>query len=269
VPLISIITATHAPSADYLVEAVDSIAALQLPSGWELEWIVQEDGDAPCLADRVSHLEFCRYAAAGRQLGIASTRNIALSRAHGVLMQALDHDDMLLPNAFTTLIPHFNAYPIHWAIGQADDLLPDGSRRVYPSPIPFGHMPAGTVNKFAIDHGGNWPIHAAALMMRTASFRALGGWTGIPYDDELATFAALSQAGDGFYEETLTWLYRHHPKQTHRSEAAQALSETGRRVALQRAATIKGIGFSLPPVIGFDQADIDVIVSPVNKDTSL
>jgi hypothetical protein len=33
----------------------------------------------------------------------------------------------------------------------------------------------------------------AALMMRTQALRALGGWTGIPCDDEVATFAALSQ----------------------------------------------------------------------------
>jgi ABC-type sugar transport system permease subunit len=34
----------------------------------------------------------------------------------------------------------------NWAIGQADDLMPDGTRRPYPSPIPFGVMKAGQVN---------------------------------------------------------------------------------------------------------------------------
>jgi len=65
-------------------------------------------------------------------------------------------------------------------------------------------------------------------MMRAASFRALGGRTGIPSDDELATFAALSQLTDRYSEEKLTRLYRHHPKQTHRTEMAQALSESRR-----------------------------------------
>jgi hypothetical protein len=80
------------------------------------------------------------------------------------------------------------------------------------------------VNAWAAEHGGNWPIHCAALMMRTASFRALGGWTGIQYDDELATFAGLSEITDGYYDGALTWLYRHHPQQTHRTPAAQAFS---------------------------------------------
>jgi len=171
---------------------------------------------------------FCEYSATRRQLGIAYTRNLALPRARGVLLQALDQDALLLPNALATLIPHFDKHAIHWAIGQADDLMPDGSRKEYPSPIPFGLRAAAAVNDWAAQNGGNWPIHDAALMTRTASFRALGGWAGIPSDDELATFAALSQMTDRYYEEKPTWLYRHHPKQTHRTEMAQALSESGR-----------------------------------------
>jgi len=44
---ISIITAAYAPTADYLVGTARSIEALEVPAGWELEWIVQEDGESP------------------------------------------------------------------------------------------------------------------------------------------------------------------------------------------------------------------------------
>jgi len=271
VPLISIITAAYAPSADYLMDTARSIEALDMPADWELEWIVQEDGETPRLAEQLKQFGFCDYSALRRQLGIASTRNLALSRVRGVLLQALDQDDILLPSALTTLIPHFDEHAIHWAIGQADDLMPDGSRNAYPSPIPFGLRTAGAINDWAARNGGNWPIHGAALMMRTASFRALGGWTGIPSDDELATFAALSQMTDGYYEEKLTWLYRHHSKQTHRTELAQSLSEVGRRIALQRAAAVEEVGLTLSvaSAAGFASRGIDVEVGSNIKDTGL
>jgi glycosyltransferase involved in cell wall biosynthesis len=270
-PLVSIVTAAYAPLADFLSDTIASVEAITLPAGWELEWIVQEDGDQPELADRFTSVEMARYLTNRRQMGISATRNLALSRASGVLIQALDQDDIVLPNLLITLIPRFVEYRIHWAIGQADDLMTDGQRRPYPSAIPFGLMKAGSVNQWATEHGGNWPIHGAALMMRAASWRALGGWTGIPYDDELATFAALSQMTDGYHDETLTWLYRYHPKQTHRSEAAQALSATGRRIALQRAATVEALGLEFPPEagMGFEGQAQDVQVGPPVKDTTL
>jgi glycosyltransferase involved in cell wall biosynthesis len=271
-PLVSIVTAAYAPTADYLDATAGSIAALSLPPGWELEWLIQEDGDAPRLASSfAAGLPFARYAATGRQAGTAATRNLALARASGALVQALDQDDLLLPDALRTLIPRFSEHRIHWAIGQADDLLPDGSRRAYPSPIPFGIHTAGVINAWAAEHDGNWPVHCATLLMRTASFRALGGWTGIPYDDELVTFAALSQITDGYYDEAITWLYRHHPKQTHRTAAARELSTTGREIALQRARAIgaSGLGFAASAAVGYAVAPPAVRVGPAAKDTTL
>ncbi|MFG1998303.1 glycosyltransferase family 2 protein [Spirillospora sp. NPDC048911] len=270
-PLISIITACHASSGQFLPETIKSVEALKLPDGWDLEWIVQEDGDTPQLSERFAGVDCVRFAANGRQLGIASTRNLALSRASGALLQAFDSDDVLLPDAFLTLIPRFEEHRIHWAIGQADDLLPDGTRKPYPSPIPFGLQKAGAINAYAAEQGANWPIHGAALMLRATSFRALGGWSGIPYDDELATFAALSQITDGYYDEAITWLYRHHPKQTHRTEGSRALSAECRRFALQRADLLEASGLRFPPetAIGFENHTKDVHVGPAEKDTSL
>jgi glycosyltransferase involved in cell wall biosynthesis len=270
-PLLSVITAAYAPTADYLQATAESVASLDIPAGWEVEWVVQEDGAEPRLESQIRRFDFVRYAASRRQFGTARTRNLALTRASGVLLQALDQDDVLLPGLLTTLIPLFERYPIHWAIGQADDLLPDGTRRPYPSPIPFGLYEPGVINDFAEKDGGNWPIHAAALMMRTASVRALGGWTGIPFDDELAAFAALSQAAPGWYDEQLTWLYRHHPKQLHRTRESEEMSAAGRRVALQRARAVAatGLRFADASAAGFAATDGDVYVGPVAKDTSL
>jgi hypothetical protein len=74
---------------------------------------------------------------------------------------------------------------------------------------------------------------------------------------------------DGYYEEKLTWLYRHHSKQTHRTELALSLSESGRRIALQRAAAVEEVGLTVSPAsaAGFANRGIDVEVGSNIKDT--
>jgi glycosyltransferase involved in cell wall biosynthesis len=269
-PRISIVTAVYAPRSRFLSQTSASIAALKMPAEWDLEWVIQEDGDSPQLSEFFGKIPYAKYDANGRQLGIASTRNLALSRASGFLTQALDHDDILLPHAFTTLIPHFSNRQIHWAIGQADDLMPDGAHREYPSPIDFGLLNPGTVNDWAIRHQGNWPIHGAALMMRSDTLRAVGGWAGIPYDDELCMFAALSEITHGYYDEAMTWLYRHHEGQTHRTQASRSLSEPCRRIALQRAMAVRALGVNSTETPGsdFDSKSYRVEVGPALKDAA-
>src|SRR5262249_28960334 len=237
-PLISVLTAAHSSTADFIEEAMESLRGQALPDGWDLEWIVQEDGVNPSLGDKLCRWDAVNYAANTRQLGIAPTRNLALARVSGVLTQVLDADDLLLPGAFTTLIPLFENNRIQWAVGQADDLMPDGSRQGFKTPLPFGVFPAGTVNRWAADDGGNWPIHCAALLMRTAALRAIGGWAGVPYDDDIVMFSALSEMSDGYHHEALTWLYRQHPGQVTRTAQAD-LSEACRRIALQRVRAIE------------------------------
>jgi glycosyltransferase involved in cell wall biosynthesis len=245
-PLISVLTAAHSSTADFIEEAMESLRSQSLPDGWDLEWIVQEDGADPALGDKLRRWDAVSYAANGRQLGIAPTRNLALSRASGVLVQALDADDLLLPGALAMLIPLFGGHPIQWAIGQADDLMPDGTRQGFKTPLPFGVLAAGEVNRWAAEDGGNWPIHCAALIMRMTGLRALGGWAGVPYDDDIGMFAALSELSDGYHHDALTWLYRQHPGQVTRTAQA-GLSEECRRVALQRAQAIRLSGLTLPP----------------------
>src|SRR5215475_6735365 len=250
-PTLSVLTAAYAPSAGFFRETAASVLAQQLPVGWGLEWVVQEDGPSPCLAGQVAHLPFVRYEANGSRLGAAATRNAALFRARGQLVQVLDHDDVLLPGAVATLLPRFADGSVHWAVGQVDDLTPDGSRVGYPSALPFGLLRAGEVNEWAVQHGANWPIHCAGLMMRTVSVQALGGWVGIPADDDIALFAALSAITNGYNEPTVTWLYRQHPAQTHRFPEWKSRGSLGRRIAVQRTAAVRASGLSLrdsPPV---------------------
>jgi glycosyltransferase involved in cell wall biosynthesis len=263
-PLISVLTPVYGPTARYLNETAAGVHSQSLPPGWELEWIVQEDGPSASLAGR---LEDTRYGSNGAQLGVAVTRNAALARARGALVQVLDHDDVLLPHALSTLITHFADPSVHWAVGQADDLMPDGTRKSFPTKFPFGSVPAGAANAWAVDHDANWPIHCAGLMMRTASLQALGGWAAMSADDDIAMFAALSAVTNGYNDPTLTWLYRQHPDQTHRSLAWKDRGPAGRRVALQRAAAIQATGLQMDLSSAPGEPTLaDVKVGPARKE---
>ncbi|WP_309116749.1 glycosyltransferase [Saccharothrix sp.] len=239
---ISIITAAYAPLSDYFAETIASVQAQELPAGWELEWLVQEDGEIPTLAARVADIECVNYASNDAHTGIAATRNLALTRATGDIVQVLDHDDVLLPGALLRLLPIFDDSSVHWVVGQADDYLPDGSRRTYESALPYGKVMAGVVNNWAIEHGGNWPIHCAGLLMRTQLVRAFGGWGGTPVDDDIVMFSALSECVDGYNAPDTTWLYRIHDRQTHKSAQWRERSSDGRRIALQRVQALRTVG---------------------------
>lgn len=266
-PILSIITAATASNSTYLRGTIASVQIQTLPAGWDLEWIVQEDGASPSLAHLFEPVEFVRYDSNGAQLGIAATRNLALARAAGDLIQVLDSDDVLLTEALSTLIPMFEDYRINWAVGQADDLMPDGSRVEWKSALPYGIVHAGVVNRWAADHGGNWPIHCAGLMLRAIPLRAIGGWVGLPGDEDIAMFAALSEISDGYNVDGVTWLYRQHPRQITKSKTTAHLSDICRRLALQRAKSVRlaGLSFDGPMQFEFGHDAHTVDVGPAIK----
>ncbi|UQU67542.1 glycosyltransferase [Couchioplanes caeruleus] len=265
----SIITAAYAPSAAFMPETIASVAALEVPAGWDVEWVVQEDGDTPVLSGHFTGVPGVSYAANGRQLGIAGTRNLALERASGSLLRVLDSDDVLLPNAISALIHHFEVLSIHWAVGQADDLMTDGRRVSWDPLIPTGIVKAGAVNNYAIEHGGNWPIHCAGLMLRTDTVRALGGWVGVPSDEDIIMFSALADFCDGYNEPAVTWLYRQHTGQVTRTSIWRQQSAIGRRIALQRLKSVRalGMGFNANPLPSLEKPVTDDLrVAPPMKD---
>ena len=268
-PKVSIITAAYAPGADFLAETIASVAVQALPPEWDIEWIVQEDGASPTLAEAFATIPNVKYAANRRQLGIAATRNLALDRASGSLLRVLDSDDILLPGAISTLIPHFEEKLVHWAVGQADDLMTDGRRVKWDPLIPTGMVKAGAVNDYAIANGGNWPIHCAGLMVRADTVRAVGGWAGTPNDEDVVMFSALSEMCDGFNDESTTWLYRQHAGQVTRTENWREHSEISRRIALHRIKAVRALRMNLgvEKLPSLETAgDAEIVVGRAQKD---
>jgi glycosyltransferase involved in cell wall biosynthesis len=252
-PTLSVITAAHSSGSQFVDATMESVRQQELPPGWDLEWLVQEDGEEPRLADLFAGV--ASYQAIGSHNGPGVTRNVALTRATGELVRNLDHDDILLPGALAGLIERFDDPEIGWAAAQADDLLPDGTRRAYQSALPFGVVLPGAVNDWAIAHRGAWPIHVAGLTVRTQLLRAVGGWGAAPSQDDLVMFAAVSELTAGYNDPAVNWLYRHHATQLSRQENWWRTELADKALVIQRVHALRNGPQSKPLAV----ADIGTI----------
>ena len=74
--LLSLITAIRKGREDYLIaETAESLLEQRLPTGWVLEWLIQEDGEDPALESIVRKFtsgdKRVRYDANGTALGLS------------------------------------------------------------------------------------------------------------------------------------------------------------------------------------------------------
>lgn len=219
--VVSVITATSAGRAGFLRAAAGSLRKQDLPAGWEIQWLVQEDDVDSSSRSVIRAVPFGDYRASGEQLGVAATRNLALARADGEVCQVLDDDDLLLPGALAAALTRVTgSSSIGWFTGQAYDLLPDGTLMTYPPELPFGHVKKGLVNAVA-QTLGRYPVHCAGLALRTDLLRAVGGWSALPRSEDVAMFAAASELYAGYFDPSFTWLYRQWPGQVVRTKRWQ------------------------------------------------
>jgi glycosyltransferase involved in cell wall biosynthesis len=240
--LLSVLTAAESDRAELLVEAGESLAAQELPEGWEFEWVVQEDGPEPGLADVLKPFPFARHMANGEQLGIAATRNLGLARAGGELVHVLDSDDRLLPTALAGAIGAFAEHPqIQWVAAQADDLFPGDMRMPYPALLPAGVVAPGVVGTFVLDHG-HTPVPCGGITVRTTAVRALGGWAALPRGEDLSLVVALAERWPGFLLPEVTFLYRRHVGQTTRQAAWVRLHGESLTAVRQRLTALRELG---------------------------
>lgn len=246
-PLMSVLTPAQLGRAEFLAEAGRSLEDQELPAGWRLEWVIQEDGDSPGLPATLEAFRLVRYQANGQSFGAAVTRNLALSRARGVLSHMLDSDDLLLPGALAAIITAFETYPrIHWVAGQADDLLWDTTRIPFPPRMPPGYVERGALNAY-LDRHGEPPVHPAGLTYRTETARALGGWVASPRWEDLALLVAFAELTPGFITNELTWLYRKHAEQTTGQSAWASLHDESMAVIRQRINALRALGLHVAP----------------------
>ena len=206
--LISVLTACH-PDRVTIGEAWASLENQQLPTGWALEWVVQEDGAQAVLRGLLPEDPRIRYACNGVGAGVAATRNLGLARAQGELVRILDDDDQLLPGALAQDTMTWEESPdLGYICSPAIDLLADGTREARTSPVPFGRLEPGGLAPFWDGNSTDVPLHPATMCVPSVAARALGGWMALPLGEDVGLLMALAELWPGVHAPGPSMLYR-------------------------------------------------------------
>jgi glycosyltransferase involved in cell wall biosynthesis len=218
--LISVISPVYNPNPEHLKEACNSLVSQELPEGWSLEWIIQEDGDTGIAQDILHGIDERISFHTGRRGGVALTRNIALANSKGELIKNLDADDILTPNVLArdieTLVAHED---VGWTTSRLLDLLPDGSTLGFDNDPPHGKLLPGVVLDHWRSHDYRLPVHPTTICIRRSLVTAIGGWMGIPGSDDTGMLIPASILSTGYFNSEVGLLYRKWPGQETASQA--------------------------------------------------
>lgn len=211
--VVSVITPVYQPVAEYLLKAHESLAAQETPSGWEWEWLVQEDGDTGVAASILPSDPRIKLGA-GRHGGVAITRNLALARSEGTYIKNLDQDDVLAPGVLARDIEALEDDPdVHWSTSKALDLLPDGSTVGFDGDPPAGRLERGSVAEQWRARRYRLPVHPTTICIRRGLATALGGWMAVPGSDDTGLLVSASVVAAGYFHGEVGLLYRKWPGQ--------------------------------------------------------
>lgn len=194
-PIVTVYTCVK-NGAKYIGEAMASVLAQSINRGGQLEYIVIDDYSSDDTLIEVSKwigVGNVKLILNDKNMGLASSSNIALSKARGKYIMRVDADDKLYPDAITTL----------------QKLLEEtGKDVVYP-----GYNIGDGVAKDPTQY-----THAAGALMRTALLNEIKFKDGIMHWDSLELYTRLKgRAGVAFYHRPLFY-YRQH---------AESLSASG------------------------------------------
>jgi glycosyltransferase involved in cell wall biosynthesis len=195
----------------FLGDAARSVLDQELPTRWKLEWCLQFDGDRSSTTVEFDDPRVLRGVNT-THLGTGPTRNLAIARSSGDVLVQLDGDDILLPGALSSLLPHFDDDAIGWVVGRADDLLLDGSTEAF-VPALLGHTSAGLVSQFWLDNH-LLPFHSAGFSARRSLVLEAGGYLDLAAAEDVALVLAVTDTAPGRVIADPTTLYRKWPEQT-------------------------------------------------------
>lgn len=238
-PLISVLTATSGQRGSFLVDAYRSLCRQSV----DWEWVVEVDGAISAPPSELARDVRISWAAHDRVLGPAASRNRALARCRGDLIQNLDDDDLLYSGALEALS---DALATHrsaaFAFGDAVDFFEDGTERRVPLPFDHGLVAPGKVVA-EWRHGPDdyfVPLHPAGVMWRKDVLMAYGGWTGLWAMDDTAIVMAVSTLNASIYIGRDTLRYRRHGGQlSHQQEARRQEDSSQAEFVVQRVAALR------------------------------
>ncbi|MGV9264285.1 glycosyltransferase [Kitasatospora sp. NPDC003701] len=235
--LVTVITAVHGPSAEYLADAYKSLLDQDLPEGWDWQWVIQEDSETDDVAPHVpddARISFGQ----GRHGRAGMARTMGLSRATGQFVKVLDADDMLPPGTLARDLAVLTSRPdVAWTTSRVLDLLPDGSTVGFDRDPPAGSVERGEVLAHWKAHNFRAQVHPATLCVRRDLLLALGGWMALPASEDTGLLLALNAVSRGWFIEETGLLYRKWPGQsTHQAAHSQEIERAARMAVVQARA---------------------------------
>lgn len=212
-PLVSVLTPTQAHNADHIGAVWQSVAGSVLPAGWEVEWLVQEDGACPAVDRLLPDDARIRYDALGVQVGSAATRNHALARARGDVVAGMDHDDWYQAGGLAALLaPLVDHHDVAWSCGRCTWVMEDGGTWTKDDVLPPGPVPPRTVTDHFLTTD-DFPFPAAVTAFRRTALIAHGGWPAVARSTDAVLVAAFSDRWDGWWVDQAVAAYRRWPAQ--------------------------------------------------------
>jgi glycosyltransferase involved in cell wall biosynthesis len=212
--IISVVTPVYDGGAKYLEEAYVSVRdeRERLPEGWDVQWLVQEDGTTGRPLRILPEAPWISTGMASRG-GAGVARTMALPRATGELVRTLDADDALTPGALARDIAALEEHPqMGWCISAGLDLLPDGSTVAGPCDPPEGPL---TYEALLAAYDVNaFPVLGTHLTARTPLLLAVGAWPALPAWETIATVLCCAAVSDGWMLSAPGGIYRKHAGQT-------------------------------------------------------
>ena len=241
---LSIITPVYSGGDEFLIDAYRSLRDQQLPTGWEWEWIVQEDGTTGYPLRRLPR-DPRITPGCGRAGRACMARTAALSRASGSLVRTLDADDLLTPGALARDIAVLTEHPeLGWTACAALDLHPDGTLTGVDTDPPGGRLALGSL--FASYTTRRLAILGTTLCVRRDLVLALGGWPALPSSEDVGLMLALDAVAPGWFITEVGAHYRKHPAQSTQAAAFHDPQEATakRAIITERVNALRRLGWS-------------------------
>lgn len=239
---VSVITATelHPDRVGYLLELHSDLDASAVP--WQ--WVVCVDGDHDRdLPEALSADPRVQVIRAGRAIGAAAARNLALHYAQGAWVACVDDDDRLPAGSLHTRLAAAQAAPVGWVGGLLADLRA-GELSVWDCPAPRGRVAAGELWQSWGAPERVFPIGPTTLLIRADLLRSVGGWQGLPQAEDFGMVMAVTSLWDGIVVDEVVYHYRKHPGQMMAGTDFHDLESTVRAIAYERGRLLVD---TLPP----------------------
>jgi hypothetical protein len=231
-PQISVLTATdlRVERGAYLLELYSDLCAAQ--ATWQ--WVLCIDGDhgryLPEVLKRDPRVTSMR---AGRQVGAAAARNLALGLADGYWVTSADDDDRLPRGSLDVRLAAAAKHRVGWVGGLLADLH-DDELVTWDCPAPRGRLAAGDLWRAWRAAEAAFPLGPTTLLVRTELMRRVGGWQGLPQGEDFGMVMAVSGATGGWMLDEVVYHYRKHAGQMMTAPEFPDLERAVRRITFER-----------------------------------